>query len=74
MKIGDKVICVDVGVITRLELNKIYTIDNILGLHDGVISQILLKEIDFVYYKQSRFISLKENRKLKLQNVENIYN
>ena len=71
---GDKVICVDADNITRLELNKIYTIDNMLGRFDNVTPQILLKEIEHVYYKQSRFVSLKEYRKIKLKNVESIYN
>lgn len=71
---GDKVVCIDVGNIKKLNQYQIYTIYDILTEFDSVVPQIRLIETGYVYYKISRFISLNEYRKLKLQNVENIYN
>jgi hypothetical protein len=71
---GDKVVCIDVGNIKKLNQYQIYTIYDILTEFDSVVPQIRLIETGYVYYKISRFISLNEYRKIKLQNVENIYN
>jgi len=73
MKIGDKVVCIDVGNIKKLKQYQIYIIQDIIDEY-GVIPQIKLNEVDYIYYKQSRFVSLKEYRKIKLQNVKSIYN
>jgi hypothetical protein len=74
MKICDKVVCIDVGNIKKLKQYQTYIIQDIIDELDGVIPQIRLIETGYVYYKISRFISLNEYRKIKLQNVENIYN
>lgn len=74
MKIGDKVVCIDVGNIKKLKQYQTYIIQDIIDELDGVIPQIKLNEVDHIYYKQSRFVSLKEYRKIKLQNVKSIYN
>lgn len=70
MNINDKVVCINCDELVRLELYQTYTIKNILTEKDNVIPQILLFEIDTIYYKRERFISLNEFRKQKLNKLE----
>lgn len=70
MDINDKVVCINCDELVRLELYQTYTIKNILAEKDNVIPQILLFEIDTIYYKRERFISLNEFRKQKLNKLE----
>lgn len=70
MNINDKVVCINCDELVKLELYQIYTIKNILTEKDNVRPQILLFEIDMIYYKRERFISLNEFRKQKLNKLE----
>lgn len=70
MDINDKVVCINCDELVRLDLYQTYTIKNILTEKDNVIPQILLFEIDTIYYKRERFISLNEFRKQKLNKLE----
>lgn len=70
MNINDKVVCINCDELVKLELYQIYTIKNILTEKDNVRPQILLFEIDMIYYKLERFISLNQFRKQKLNKLE----
>lgn len=67
MKVNDRVVCIDVGKINKLNLYQTYTIENILDERDNCAHQISLKEIENKYYKIERFITLQEYRKYKLK-------
>lgn len=63
MKKGDNVICIDNGKIKNLKLNKTYTIRYVDVL------TVSLQEIKNSHYKFDRFILLSENRKNKLNKL-----
>jgi len=69
MKKGDKVICIDVDEIDSLELYKVYQISDCLTTRYLIILNIEGLE---QWYRQSRFISLSEYRKQKLEKINKL--
>jgi hypothetical protein len=72
VKKGDRIVCVDISDASKLKLNSIYTIENYLDKNDGCIPQILLQEIEDIYYKSERFVGLRELRKQKLMKIKKL--
>ena len=64
-KIGDKVVCIDVGKIqSDLNYNVIYTVEYIIKF--SKVHKIKITNDSNNFYKIKRFISLKQYRKQKL--------
>jgi hypothetical protein len=67
-KKGDKVICV--SQISDLELNKIYTISNVMTYQDSISVEETKNNHDSdFYYFNFRFKDIKEIRKQKLEKI-----
>jgi hypothetical protein len=81
LKAGDKVICINIQVIDdpikedlgeiELKLNEIYTVSDV-GRDDGDGFDIIYLVEKNDWYFRFRFVTLKENRKLKIKNIEKL--
>jgi len=72
-KVGDRVVCINSGKIFNLKYKYTYTIIEIINFHIGQQKrngiEIKINNGTKNYYKLSRFISLKEQRKEKLKEL-----
>jgi hypothetical protein len=68
MKKGDRIVCLDVEFINLLSIGKIYYVIKV----EAYVAVLIHNDNDNkTWYKQNRFIHLKEYRKMKLQKLEN---
>jgi hypothetical protein len=67
IKVGDKVICIDAddtGYLKSLELGKVYQVNNVVHTFGEAFLSI-----DHILYKYKRFITIEENRRLKIEKI-----
>jgi len=73
LKIGDRVVCINPGIINRdrLDVNSTYIVLHIVNFNNNRLNgaRIRISNDTNMYYKMSRFISLKEQRNKKLNQL-----